>query len=68
MLDVAHKVIDRYSESGAYECQITGLASPSASECAGGAGSATPSGGLNPIAAAVDPTNGNLYVAAAALA
>jgi len=60
--DLSHGVIDRFDESGAYLCQITGAAIPSASECAGGAGSETPTGAITPLAVAVNPVNGDLAV------
>ncbi len=58
----ADGVVDRFSASGAYLCQITGSATPSASECNGGAGSATPRGAMKPSGIAVDAA-GDLYVA-----
>lgn len=60
--DIANGVIDVFDESGKYVCQITGEATPSASECAGATGSATPSGNLEPQSVAVDPSNGNVVV------
>jgi len=60
--DIAHGVVDLFNESGEYVCQITGSATPSATECAGGAGSETPSGDLMPLSVAVDPVNGDLAV------
>jgi hypothetical protein len=61
--DVAHGVVDRFSESGHYVCQITGSAVPSVSECNGAKGSATPAGSLEPTGVAVDPASGDVYVA-----
>jgi hypothetical protein len=69
--DRGHKVIDKFSAAGGYLCQITGSVVPSASECNGLAGSATPSGEIvAPIAVAVDnsgdpadPSLGDVYVA-----
>jgi hypothetical protein len=61
--DLEHEVIDLFDESGDYLCQITGGPTPSASECNGSAGSATPDGGLTPTAVAVDESSGDLYVA-----
>jgi hypothetical protein len=61
--DVIHGVVDRFDESGAYLCQITGDATPSASECAGATGSETPAGGLEPRAVTVDPGSGTVAVA-----
>jgi hypothetical protein len=60
--DDAHNVVDRFSETGAYECQITGAATASASECAGATGSNTPAGGFSPTGVAVNKANGNIYV------
>jgi hypothetical protein len=60
--DTGHKVIDRYDEDGKFICQITGTATPSAQECAGLAGSATPVGEIKPISLAVDESTGDLYV------
>jgi uncharacterized protein YegP (UPF0339 family) len=60
--DDVHNVVDRFSETGAYECQITGAATASASECAGATGSKTPAGGFSPTGVAVNKANGNIYV------
>jgi hypothetical protein len=60
--DVEHGVVDRFSEAGHYLCQITGSATPSASECNGAEGSATPDGSLVPTGVAVDAA-GDVYVA-----
>ncbi len=60
--DTEHGVVDRFSSTGAYLCQITGSATPSASECNGVAGSQTPDGSLKPAGVAVD-ASGDLYVA-----
>jgi hypothetical protein len=60
--DVTHGVVDLFDESGTYVCQITGSAIPSASECAGATGSETPTGELQPLAVAVNPTNGEVAV------
>ena len=59
--DVVNKVVDVFTPAGAYVCQITGQASPSASEC-GSTGSATPEGGISPSALAVDPTDGSIAI------
>jgi hypothetical protein len=59
--DVINGVVDLFDESGHYVCQITGSATPSASECAA-TGSETPAGGLVPLSVAVNPTNGDLAV------
>jgi hypothetical protein len=66
--DPGHGVVDRFSESGAFQCQITGKvpATPEeeAHECNGSAGSATPQGSFSRLGGlAVDPATGNLYVA-----
>lgn len=61
--DLAHGVVNRFDEDGSYVCQVTGRAVPSASECGGLAGSATPAGGISPTAVAVDAASGDLYVA-----
>lgn len=63
--DVEHSVVDEFSESGHYLCQITGATTPSLSECDGAAGSKTPNGSLEPTGVAVS-SSGNLYVADAA--
>lgn len=60
--DIANGVVDRFDETGKYLCQITGKAVPSASECAGLAGSETPTGKLEPQSVAVDPRNGRIAV------
>ena len=60
--DVEHGVVDRFGASGAYECQITGSATASASECNGVTGSKTPAGSFVPEAVTVNPANGDLYV------
>ncbi|HEX5308045.1 MAG TPA: hypothetical protein VFW38_03085 [Solirubrobacteraceae bacterium] len=65
VLDTGHKVVDKFSESGSYICQITGTATPSTSECDGGAGSETPNESMQPTGVAVDSV-GNVYVSDAA--
>ena len=60
--DIVNGVVDLFDETGKYLCQITGNASPSASECAGVAASQTPLGGLQPLAVAVDPGSGTVAV------
>ncbi len=63
VLDSVHGVVDVFDSAGAYVCQITGSASPSASECNGVAGSDTPAGGFNaPGGIAVDQATGEVYV------
>jgi len=52
------KVVDRFSSSGLYECQITGTAS---TEQCGREASKTPQGSLEPLSLAVGP-GGELYV------
>jgi hypothetical protein len=69
--DVAHQVVDRFGEGGEFICQITGRTPASAeeeeAECAGAAGSETPSGGFGlTTGVAVDPATGNVYVSDAA--
>ncbi len=61
--DGEHKVIDRFDEDGNFVCQITGRATPSASECNGLGGSATPEGEIVPLGIEVSPATGTLYVA-----
>jgi hypothetical protein len=61
VVDVRHDIVDRFSESGHYICQITGTITPSPSECNGAGGSATPNGSFEPTGVAVDST-GNVYV------
>lgn len=64
--DTGHGVVDRFSGSGAFECQITGKQPVSseevAHECNGAAGSLTPDGSIEPAGLAVD-SSGDLYVA-----
>jgi hypothetical protein len=62
MPDVENGVVDVFDSSGAYVCQITGRATPSASECAGPAGSQTPSGNIVPLSVAIEPADGHLFV------
>lgn len=65
--DVENNVIDRFSSSGVFECQITGKKPVSgeeiAHECNGAAGSLTPDGSFEPTGVAVSSTTGNAYVA-----
>lgn len=77
--DANNHVIDRFNEGGEFLCEITGkeyLSPPDAEEqkeqehdCAGPTGSKTPQngftrgGGLSELGVAVDPTNGDVYVA-----
>jgi hypothetical protein len=64
--DTEHGVVDRFSESGTFECQITGKTPASLEEeedeCNGAAGSHTPDGSIAPAGLAVDQS-GDLYVA-----
>jgi len=63
VLDPVHDVVDVLDGAGGYVCQITGSTTPSASECNGVAGSATPAGGFNkPGGIAVDRATGDVYV------
>jgi DNA-binding beta-propeller fold protein YncE len=63
VLDSEHGVVDVFNTAGSYVCQITGSATPSASECNGVAGSATPAGGFSqPRGIAVDQATGEVYV------
>jgi hypothetical protein len=62
---VEHGVVDKFSESGHYLCQITGGEIPSLSECNGVAGSKTPAGSMTPTGVAVG-ANGDVYVSDAA--
>lgn len=61
--DADHGAVDVFDDAGHYLCQITGSAIPSASECNGATGSATPAGETTPSAIALDEANGDLYVA-----
>ena len=64
--DTGHGVVDRFSASGTFECQITGKTPSTAEEitheCNGAAGSLTPDGSIEPTGVAVDSV-GDLYVA-----
>ncbi len=72
--DAEHLVIDRFSESGKFLCQITGKeyaalsSAEQAAECAGSAGSKTPQDGFTEgsngeaaLGVAVNPLNGDVY-------
>lgn len=61
VIDVVHNAVDFFDESGAYVCQLTGKATPSASECAASGGD-TPEGGILPTAVAVNPVDGHVYI------
>jgi hypothetical protein len=65
--DAAHGVVDRFSESGTFICQISGKTpttpAEEEAECAGAAGSQTPAGGLGIAGGiAVNPLNGDIFV------
>jgi hypothetical protein len=73
--DAEHLVIDRFSESGKFLCEISGReyaslsSAEQAAECAGSAGSKTPQGGFTEgsdeeeaLGVAVNPLNGDVYV------
>jgi hypothetical protein len=63
VLDRSDGVVDEFDAAGSYVCQITGSPTPSASECNGVAGSATPSAGFStPGGLAVDQETGEIYV------
>ena len=63
VLDPTDNVVDEFSSSGSYVCQITGSATPSATECNGASGSQTPAGGFSsPTGIAVDQATGAVYV------
>ncbi len=77
--DSEHDVIDRFSEGGAFLCEITGREYSSLTtaeqeqECAGAAGSKTPADGFHvgeysfdALGVAVDPQNGDVYVSSPA--
>jgi hypothetical protein len=55
-------VVQRFDQDGNYVCQISGLAVPSPSECAGLTGSATPDGGMMPAGVVVSESTGHVYV------
>jgi DNA-binding beta-propeller fold protein YncE len=62
-LDSTDNVVDVFEPGGGYLCQITGSATPSASECNGVAGSPTEAGPFNdPGGIAVDQATGDIYV------
>jgi sugar lactone lactonase YvrE len=60
--DMAHDLVDKFSETGKFICQITGQATPSSAECAGATGSETHDGSIEPTGIAVDTTSGNVWV------
>lgn len=67
--DIEKNVVDKFTAAGKYICQISGATIPSATECDGIAGSATPAGSFafaEPAAVAVDnssgPSAGDVYV------
>lgn len=59
--DPTHGVVDKFTDAGAYVCQITGAATPSATECNGAASSLTPQGSFEPSGLAVEASTGDLY-------
>ena len=68
--DTGNHVVDRFNgATGAFECQITGSATPSATECNGLVGSETPQEVLKPNEEPIEPSgmavdsSGNVYVA-----
>jgi hypothetical protein len=68
--DAVHNVVDRFDEAGTFLCEITGKEYSTLStaeqehECAGSAGSKTPQSGFGSAGGvAVDPVNGDVYVA-----
>jgi hypothetical protein len=62
--DVADGMVDKFTESGKFVCQISGgPPNTSTAECAGATGSETPDGQfVEPDGLAVDPSNGDLWV------
>jgi DNA-binding beta-propeller fold protein YncE len=61
--DSTNNVIDEFDSAGNYLCQITGSATPSATECNGATGSQTPAGHFStPSGLAVDEATGEVYV------
>jgi hypothetical protein len=61
--DLEHGVVDKFSEAGAFICQITGQPEPSIAECAGAKGSDTPDGSMEPTGIAIDAVTGDVWVA-----
>jgi hypothetical protein len=63
VVDQTDNVVDEFDSAGSYVCQITGSATPSASECNGPAGSETPAGGFStPRGITVDQATGEIFV------
>jgi hypothetical protein len=60
--DLEHGVVDKFSEAGEFICQINGEVEPSAAECAGVTGSATPDGSIEPTGIAINAANGDVWV------
>lgn len=60
VVDVEHHVVDKFAEDGTYVCQISGAATPVATECDAG-GSAIEVGPFEPTRVAVDHS-GDVYV------
>ena len=59
--DIEHDVVDKFTETGQFVCQITGAATPSIAEC-DPLGSETPQGSMEPRGLAVN-ASGVVYVA-----
>jgi hypothetical protein len=59
--DIEHGVVDKFTETGQFVCQITGAATPSIAEC-DPLGSETPQGSMEPRGLAVS-ASGEVYVA-----
>jgi hypothetical protein len=59
--DIEHGVVDKFTETGQFVCQITGAATPSIAEC-DPLGSETPQASMEPRGLAVS-ASGDLYVA-----
>jgi hypothetical protein len=59
--DIGHDVVDKFTETGQFVCQITGAATPSIAEC-DPLGSETPQGSMEPRGLAVS-ASGEVYVA-----
>ncbi len=63
VMDPHDNVVDVFASSGGYVCQITGSATPSATECNKPGGSATPAGAFRELhGITVDQATGDVYV------
>ncbi len=63
VMDPRDNVVDVFASSGGYVCQITGSATPSATECNKPGGSATPAGAFRELhGITVDQATGDVYV------